>query len=132
MQYSGRCLCNAISYELTGEPHAVAICHCRDCQRSAGAPLMAWAMFPEAALTLKQGTPKTINSSGAAMRSFCADCGTGMFYRNAEVLPGVVDIQVATLDHPNSLPPTLQMQTAERLEWVKQLHELPEIERFPD
>jgi hypothetical protein len=131
MTYSGHCLCGAIRYQLAGEPDVVAVCHCSDCQRSAGAPMVAWAMFPENALTVTQGQPKTINSSGAAMRSFCADCGTGLFYRNETVLPGIVDIQSSTLDDPEALPPVMQIQTAERLHWMKQLHALPEFERFP-
>ena len=93
--------------------------------------MVAWAMFPETALTVTKGQPKTINSSGTAMRSFCADCGSGLFYRNAVVLPGVVDVQSSTLDDPEALPPTVQIQTAERLNWMKQAHELHEFERFP-
>lgn len=131
MPYSGQCMCGAIRYQLAGEPNVVAVCHCRDCQRGAGAPMVSWAMFPEAAFTLTQGQPKTINSSGTAMRSFCGDCGTGLFYRNEAMLPGIVDIQSATLDNPEALPPAAQIQTAERLSWMKQLHELPEFERFP-
>ena len=130
MTYSGRCLCGAIAYQLSGEPNVVALCHCIDCRRSSGAPMVAWAMFPEASLTLTKGNPKTINSSGSAMRSFCADCGSGLFYRNQEVLPGIVDIQSSTLDDPNALPPTIQIQTAERLVWMNHLHELKEFERF--
>ena len=65
------------------------------------------------------------------MRSFCPDCGTGLFYRNEAILPGIVDIQAATLDDPNSLPPAIQIQTAERLDWVSHMNELPEYERFP-
>jgi hypothetical protein len=34
---------------------------------------MAWAEFLEASLTVLHGAPKTINSSGTAMRSFCGD-----------------------------------------------------------
>lgn len=132
MTYSGQCMCGAIRYQVDGEPNAVAACHCSDCRRSAGAPMVAWAMFPETALTVTRGQPKTINSSGTAMRSFCGACGTGLFYRNATVLPGIVDIQSATLDDPEALPPGMQIQTAERLNWMKRLHELPEFERFPE
>ncbi|GGD10314.1 hypothetical protein GCM10007418_31680 [Halopseudomonas salina] len=88
-------------------------------------------MFAESALTLTQGQPKTINSSGTAMRSFCPDCGSGLFYRNAAVLPEIVDVQIATLDDPEALPPAVQIQTAERLHWMLQVQELPEFERFP-
>jgi len=66
------------------------------------------------------------------MRSFCSDCGTGLFYRNEAMLPGIVDIQSSTLDDPEALPPAVQIQTAERLNWIRRLHELPEFERFPE
>lgn len=131
MAYSGQCLCGAVRYQLAGEPNSVAVCHCIDCRRSAGAPMVSWAMFPETALAITRGQPKTINSSGTAMRSFCGDCGTGLFYRNAAILPDIVDIQSSTLDDPEALPPTVQIQTAERLNWMKHAHALPEFERFP-
>lgn len=131
MAHSGRCLCGAVRYECSGSPKSVAVCHCVDCQRSAGAPMVVWAEFPEAAVTITEGSPKTINSSGAAMRSFCADCGSGLFYRHAEALPGLVEVQVSTLDDPGALPPTFQIQTAERQPWVPHLGELPAFERFP-
>lgn len=130
MKYAGRCLCGAIEFEVAGEAKVVTLCHCRDCQRSAGAPMVAWAMFPEAALSITRGQPKTINSSGTAMRSFCADCGSGLFYRNADALPGVVDVQTATLDEPDALPPTSQIQVAERLDWVAHAQELRAYDRF--
>jgi hypothetical protein len=131
MTYTGRCFCGAVRYRLTGAPKHVSICHCDDCRRSAGTPMVSWAMFPEAALAVTQGQPKTINSSGTAMRSFCVACGSGLFYRNAAILPGLVDVQTATLDDPNALPPSVQIQTAERLAWVKSAHALPEFERYP-
>lgn len=132
MAHSGQCLCGAVRYQVSGAPDTVALCHCRDCQRSAGAPMVTWAMYPEAALTLTQGQPKTINSSGTAMRSFCADCGSGLFYRNEAMLPGIVDIQIATLDDPEALPPQIQIQTAERMNWMRHLDDLPAFERFPE
>lgn len=131
MTLTGRCLCGAITYRLEGEPRTTALCHCADCRRAAGAPVVAWAMYPEVALALTRGEPRTINSSGAAMRSFCADCGSGLFYRNAEHLPGIVDVQVATLDDPEALPPRVQIQVAERLGWMATAHALPAFERFP-
>lgn len=131
MIHSGSCHCGAIRYELAGDPQVVAVCHCSDCRRSAGAPFVTWAMYSESALSIHAGTPKTINSSGTAFRSFCPDCGTGLFYRNEAILPGTVDIQAATLDDANALPPTIQIQTAERLAWVAHMSTLPEYERFP-
>jgi len=132
MPHAGQCHCGAIHDELAAEPKDVSLCHCTDCRRSSGAPVVAWAGFAEGDLTVIRGTPKTINSSGAAMRSFCADCGTGLFYRNAEILPDIVEVQVATLDDPEALPPTVHIQTAEQISWMKTAHELPRIDRFPE
>lgn len=131
MTHSGQCHCGAIRYRAAGTPKDVALCHCIDCRRSSGAPMVAWAGFAESDVAVTQGTPKTVNSSGTAMRSFCADCGTGLFYRNAELLPGIVEIQSATFDDPDALPPTVQIQTAERIGWMRHAHELPALERFP-
>lgn len=131
MSHIGRCQCGNVQYELSGNPKWVAVCHCRDCQRSAGAPLVVWAIFPESDVKVTSGAPKTINSSAAAIRSFCPECGTGLFYRNAVNLPGLVDVQVSTLDNPDALPPAVQVQTAERQSWVSHLATLPAFERYP-
>jgi hypothetical protein len=131
MPHTGQCHCGAIGYEIAAEPKDVALCHCIDCRRSAGAPVVAWAGFAEGDLKVTRGTPKTRNSSGAAMRSFCPDCGTGLFYTNAEYMPGVVEVQLATLDDPDSVPPTMHIQTAEEIGWMRSAHELPRVERFP-
>jgi hypothetical protein len=131
MELQGGCQCGAVRYEVNGEPQHLALCHCEDCRKSAGAPAVAWAAFAEDEFKLLQGELTTHNSSGAAMRSFCPTCGTGIAYRNAEMLPGIVDIQAATLDNPDALPLQAQIQTAERIGWMTNAHELPQFERYP-
>jgi hypothetical protein len=65
------------------------------------------------------------------MRHFCPTCGSGLYYVNEEVLPGLVDIQVATLDDPGALTPQAQIQVAERIGWMKDIAGLHEFERYP-
>ena len=131
MGLSGGCQCGAVRYEVSGEPHHVAICHCRDCRKSAGAPIVAWAAFGEDGFKLTKGMATTFNSSGASMRSFCPTCGTGLYFTNAEVLPGIVDVQMVTLDDPDALTPRVQIQVADRIGWMATAHALPEFQRFP-
>jgi hypothetical protein len=131
MQIQGGCQCGAVRYQVSGEPQHVALCHCTDCQKSAGAPMVAWAAFAENEFTLLQGELTVFNSSGTTLRSFCPKCGTGIVYRNAEYLPGIVDIQAATLDDPNALPAGAHIQTAERIGWMADVHNLPKFERYP-
>lgn len=133
MPLTGGCYCSEIRYEVEGEPlnGGQALCHCADCRRSAGAPMVGWAMFPEDALTVTKGEAKAFASSEHGRRWFCATCGSGLFYRNDEMLPGVVDIQAATFDDPEAVPAVAHIQVAERLSWMKQASELPEFERYP-
>ncbi len=127
----GGCHCGAIRYQVQGKPDSVALCHCVDCRKNSGAPVMAWAGYPEAKLTVTKGNPKVFKSSASSQRSFCGDCGTGLFYRNADFLPGIVELQASTLDDPESVVPTLQIQVAERLGWMKTAHQIQAIDRFP-
>lgn len=132
MTYQGGCQCGAVRYEVSGEPQHVALCHCNDCRKSSGAPMVAWAAFTDSQFELVQGEPVTFNSSGSAIRSFCSICGSGLYYRNAEFLPGIVDIQSATLDDPDAFPPSAHIQVAERLGWMETAHSLPLFDRFPE
>ena len=131
MTRSGGCHCRAVRYEIEGEPVHNAICHCDDCRASAGAPMVAWLAVKEEQFRLTSGEPATFEGTPGAERQFCPRCGTGLFYRNQQFLPGLVDIQSATLDDPASMPPTAHVQCAERLPWTRSLGEMPEFERFP-
>jgi hypothetical protein len=132
MELTGGCQCGALRYRVTGEPLRSALCHCTDCRKSAGAPMVGWAAFAEEDFVIEQGEATTHNSSGASLRSFCPSCGTGVYFRNAEMLPGIVDIQTATLDDPDAVPPTVQIQVAERIGWMETAHALPAFSRWPD
>lgn len=131
MRISGGCHCGAIRYQIDGDPKVHALCHCSDCRRHAGAPMVGWAMFAENAVKVTSGQPKVYASSEHGRRHFCANCGSGLFYRNANILPGIVDVQSATFDDPNVITAMIHIQTAERIGWMARAHELPEFERYP-
>jgi hypothetical protein len=128
---TGGCHCGEVRYVLTGEAKTHALCHCSDCRKSAGAPYVAWAMFNEDQVTITKGQTKTYASSLHVRREFCAACGTGLLYKNAPILPHIIDVQTGTLDEPDLLPALCHIQTAERVSWVKEAHKLPEFERYP-
>ncbi len=127
---TGGCQCGAIRYEITGDPINHSLCHCTDCRRSAGAPMVGWAMMAHDQLAVI-GEPAVFASSEHARRHFCIQCGTGLFYTNAENLPDMVDVQTGTLDEPENYPAQAHIQTAERLPWMETAHILPAFERFP-
>jgi hypothetical protein len=126
----GRCHCGAIRYEMPAEVLHHALCHCGDCRRHAGAPMVAWAMLPADRLKVT-GQPAVYRSSEHGRRHFCGACGTGLFYVNEAMLPGMVDVQTGTLDDPDALPAQAHIQVAERIAWMRTAHELPVFERYP-
>ena len=128
---TGGCHCGAIRYQAEGEPLTHALCHCTDCRRHASAPMVGWTMYQRGAVKVTKGTPKVYASSENGRRHFCPDCGTGLFYENAHMLPGIIDIQSATYDDPASVPARAHIQVAERISWMERAHELPAFDRFP-
>jgi hypothetical protein len=130
MSLTGGCHCGAIRYEIEGDALTHALCHCVDCRRHAGAPMVAWTMYPSSMVKVTKGHPKTYASSEHGRRQFCGDCGTGLLYVNAQMLPGIVDVQSATYDDPDAVPARIHIQIAERIGWMERAHELPMFQRF--
>ena len=127
----GQCHCGAVRYELTGEAlHHNALCHCTDCRRHSGAPMVAWGLVNKDQIAI-EGETKEYASSEHGRRHFCPECGTGLFYYNEAFLPGIVDIQSATFDNPEDHAPQVHVQYAEHLAWMDGIDGLPKFARYP-
>ena len=131
MTITGGCHCGAVRFQVNGDAMNHALCHCVDCRRHSGAPMVGWTMYRQSEVKVTKGTPKIYKSSTDGRRHFCPDCGTGLFYVNDVMLPGIIDIQSATYDDPNAVPAQAHIQIADRIGWMEHAHELPEFERFP-
>lgn len=141
MRAEGGCHCGAVRFAIDGavegpgeghEAPRTALCHCSDCRRCAGAPVVGWTAVASTTFHLLKGKPAVYRSSEHAERSFCAHCGTGLFYVNEVVLPGLVDIQTATFDDADAFPAMAHIQAAEQIGWMKTAHELPSFDRYPE
>ncbi len=128
---TGGCHCGAIRYAVKGEPGHSALCHCTDCRKASGASMVGWALFEQADVAI-EGEPVRYASSAHAERHFCGTCGCGLFYYNAQIFPGQVDIQIATLDDPSLFPPQAHIQYAEAAPWMSAAHDLPRFDRYPE
>ena len=58
MNATGRCLCGNIEYGLSQEPASLDVCHCKNCQRQAGASFIPFVAVPLSELSIS-GSPKT-------------------------------------------------------------------------
>lgn len=129
---TGGCRCGAVRYKAEVEdPTRHGLCHCEDCRRSSGAPAVAWLAAPKDSFSVTAGEAVRWNGNGGAERYFCGNCGTGLYYFNDAVLPGIADIQSATLDDAGDYAPAVQIQCAERLGYMTKLGEMPAFERWP-
>ena len=126
---SGRCLCGAIRYRVTGPPRSTSLCHCGSCRRATGGPSLAWAIFDEDKVEIVAGTLAIHASSPGVERGFCAGCGTSLTYARAN-RPGLFDVTTASLDDPEAFPPAKEIWTSERLSWEAPNPDLPQFAQF--
>jgi hypothetical protein len=68
-----------------------------------------------------RGSPRRFASSNKAQRGFCADCGTPLTFEPG----GPVEIAVGAFDEPSVVPPTIQVNPADKLSFFDGLCELP-------
>lgn len=123
----GGCMCGAIRYRIDAPPRDAAYCHCRMCQRSAGAPVLPWLTAASGAFAWTKGEPRVYRSSPKAERLFCPTCGTQLVFREV-AKPDHVDVTLASLDDPKAVPPSHHIWTESRLAWFDTRDDLP---RYP-
>ncbi|GAA0626155.1 GFA family protein [Brevundimonas kwangchunensis] len=128
---TGGCHCGAVRYQISVTPDRHGLCHCMDCRKASGAPVVGWMLVPNDTVTIA-GETREYASSEHGRRHFCPTCGTGLFYTNAQIFAGQLDIQSATLDDPNYLPLPVQVQVADRISWMSDLASLPTFDRYPE
>ncbi|HVP27782.1 MAG TPA: GFA family protein [Myxococcota bacterium] len=114
---SGGCLCGELRYRITAAPESAGYCHCRLCQRSSGAPVLAWASVPAAGFAWERGAPREHRSSERGIREFCAHCGTQIRFRRPGA-PRLVDVNLGSLDDPAAVRPEYHIWTSSRVPWL--------------
>lgn len=115
--YTGGCMCGEVRFEARAEPYRVGICHCLDCRKHSGSLFAAFAVFPEAAVTV------TGAASEYEGRFFCTKCGSSVFARSGDE----IELQLGALDAPNQLRPSYELWTGRRENW---LPEFPVTRRY--
>lgn len=103
MKQTGRCQCGEIHYESMGEPLAVYICHCQECQKQSASAFGISLDVPRIGFRVTQGTPKywsRATDSGRKLRCvFCPTCGSRLWHES-EPMSETVSIKGGSLDEP--------------------------------
>jgi hypothetical protein len=118
----GGCQCGAVRYEVSEDPLAITVCHCRECQRQSGSAFgMSWVV-KQSAFRLLQGELKTFTRSSDSGRplecAFCPDCGTRI-YHVPGYRAGVLNVKPGTFDDPTVARPAREIWTARKHAWVR-------------
>lgn len=112
---TGRCQCGEICYESIGEPQALYVCHCQECQKQSASAFGMSLYVPRAGFRITEGIPKywsrDTDSGNKLMCAFCPNCGTRLWHEFAGK-PEIISIKVGSLDQPIDISDAIHV-------WVK-------------
>lgn len=130
---TGGCLCGEIRYEVD-RVSDVIYCHCNQCRRSSGAPVLLSAQVSGDAFRLTKGSPSVYPTSVSGRSFFCGTCGSGLY---GEYLAPThllakdgryFSVRVGTLDEPERVRPKIHQFVERRLAWFDTTDDLPRIQ----
>ena len=119
---TGRCLCGAVTWELSGDLITTAICHCDHCQRQSGGAFSVNLIALDSQLSIN-GDLKTFEDRGEhgddvyVRRRFCSSCGSPIVSELAKTA-GVVAVKAGTLDDKSTVLPSVEVWCVDRQPWV--------------
>jgi hypothetical protein len=124
--HAGGCLCAQVRLTVRGAPLRQSLCHCLDCRKRHGAPMVAFAIYRRAQVTLRGQTAST-RSSGGYERHFCPACGSPVlaFDHGSDE----TELYFGSFDEPALFAPDYECWTIRREPW---LGEMPTVVRHFD
>ena len=126
--HTGGCQCGAVRFRVEGALGDASVCHCRMCQKAAGNFYLPLVSVRQAKLVWTRGEPKHFQSSNAASRGFCGDCGTPLTYE----APDGTALTIAAFDRPEGIVPTIQWGIEAKLPYVDRIPQLPGEDTMAD
>jgi hypothetical protein len=103
--YQGRCFCGAVEFSLSGEPEAMAYCHCDSCRKWSAGPVNAFTLWKPESFNITKGAANigafdkiaaTSSEPGSSNRSWCKTCGSHVFVDHPAM--GVVDVPAVVIE----------------------------------
>lgn len=93
----GGCACGAVQIEISGEPAAMAYCHCESCRSWLGAPVHAASLWPTPNVNVVKGEDKLglYKRTESSHRQFCTSCGAPVLIRHPQM--GLTDVPAGSI-----------------------------------
>ena len=123
---NGGCLCGAVRFEAHLPSKWCAHCHCSQCQRFHGAPLVTWVGFQSAGfrITVGESSLRWFNSSAQARRGFCGDCGSSFLFQS-EKWSGEIHVSLTNLLGEIDRKPEGHVHFDSHVDWLELADDLP-------
>jgi len=102
--YQSSCFCGDVKLTLTGEPEAMAYCHCDSCRRWSAGPVSAFTLWKPENIEITSGKEKIGGFSGnpgsdheteVSHRKWCKSCGGHVLTEHPEM--GVTDVPAVVI-----------------------------------
>ena len=116
------CHCGQLRLEVEGEPFAVSICHCLDCQRRTGSAFGMQAGFKrdQVEITGRYSEFSRISEEADHREHtfhFCPECGSQVFHTEADD-PDLIVVSTGSFADPTFPPPTESGYNSRRHQWI--------------
>lgn len=123
--YVGSCLCQKVTYSVTGFSNHVAHCYCSMCRKFHGAAYGTLVAVEGLKWLTGFEFLKHFQAPNGTNRTFCAHCGSSIGFRGKEASINEIELAVATFDEDIPLKVDAQIYTENRANWSELDTHLP-------
>ena len=127
----GSCLCQSITFTISGDLRSARFCHCNHCTTFAGTSPATWAMADSSNLAVTSPDPRISKfDSGRGLRCFCSTCGAPVWFESKDY-PDIVAIPLGALDTGDIPAPEMHLWVQSKRGWCSILDDLPQHQADP-
>lgn len=104
-KYHGSCFCGKVEFTVTGNPEAMAYCHCESCRQWSAGPVNAFTLWKPVTMSITKGldsvagydkNPIDGGEEVVSNRVWCKSCG-GHLYTDHPTM-GLIDVPAVIID----------------------------------
>lgn len=126
--HRGHCRCGSVLMTANSDPVFSVYCHCDDCRRATGAPVLAAVAFLKSSIEWQKKDTLKHHTNGTAHRLFCSECGSPVAQEHESAADRTF-FNTGFMDEPENYPPEYHTFEGQQLEWLKLHDDLPRVEK---